>query len=47
MKKIVLVFAVFLTIFLVSSVLAADVAYVVKTKADPFLTSELSSAGLT
>ena len=47
MKKIVLVFAVFLTIFLASSVLAADVAYVVKTKADPFLTSELSSAGLT
>ena len=48
MKKLVfVVFAVFLTIFLASSVLATDVAYVVKTKADPFLTSELSSAGLT
>ncbi|MEK6897436.1 MAG: putative metal-binding motif-containing protein, partial [Nanoarchaeota archaeon] len=48
MKKLVLVaLTAFLTVFLVSSVLAADIAYIVKSQADPFLTSEISNHGLT
>lgn len=45
MKRLLL--AIFLTVFLASFVLATDVAYVVKTSANPILTSELNAAGLT
>src|SRR3989344_1140818 len=49
MKKSLVLFTLvtFLMIFLVSSVLAKDVAYIVKTNPDSFLTNELTQNGLT
>ena len=49
MKKPLAIFVVlaFLVVALVGSVLAADVAYVVRSSADPVLKAEISSAGLT
>jgi hypothetical protein len=45
MKKLIL--TLFLVIFLTNFVLATDVAYVVKSEANPFLVSELNYADLT